>query len=487
MSGTLYAPADSFRTKRILIAAEYNGSKINLDRNFKLGETNATGDFLKKFPFGKVPAFVSNDGKSLFETLAISCFVGKSVAGTDEYSQAQVLQWCSFADQEVLPAVLGWTLPSISAMHYIKQQVDESKNELLRLLHDLDSYLLSRTYLVGERISLADIAMCCNLLPAFQHVLEAEVRKPFVNVNRWFDTLINQPEFKKILGTVKACEKAAQFDAKKFKEIEGATGGGAAAPAKDRKESGFSQSSEINGEQVTVTEDSSGSSSKKKKGKKDKKKDKEHKEQKGEQPKEQNEQKKEAPKKEKKPAAHEEEDAAENGEMDATEMALAAEPKQKDPFEAFPKGTFNMDEFKRVYSNEDTVTKAIPYFWEHFDKENYSVWYCEYKFPQELTLVFMSCNLIAGMYQRLEKMRKHAFGSMCLLGVDNKSTISGVWIWRSQELAFTLSDDWQTDFESYTWKKLDPTNADAKKIVNEYFAWEGEFNGKKFNQGKIFK
>lgn len=58
--------------------------------------------------------------------------------------------------------------------------------------------------------------------------------------------------------------------------------------------------------------------------------------------------------------------------------------------------TFVMDEFKRVYSNEDTATKAIPYFWEHFDKENYSIWYCEYKYPQELTLVFMSCNLITG-------------------------------------------------------------------------------------------
>lgn len=443
MAGTLYGPADSFRTQRILIAAEYSGSKINLDRTFKLGETNATGDFLKKFPFGKVPAYVSSDGKSLFETLAISYFVGKSVVGSDNYSQAQVLQWCSFADQELLPAVLGWTLPSVSAMNYNKQEVDEAKSELLRLLHDLDSYLLTRTFLVGERISLADIALCCNLLPAYQHVLEAAVRKPFVNVNRWFETLINQPEFKKTLGSVKMCDKASQFDAKKFKEIESSTSH--AAPAKD-----------------------SG-------GKKDKKKDKGDKEQ-----------PKEAPQKEKKPAAHEE-DAAENGEMDASEMALAEEPKKKDPFEDFPKGTFNMDEFKRVYSNEDTVTKALPYFWEHFDKENYSVWYCEYKFPEELTQVFMSCNLIAGMYQRLEKMRKHAFGSMCLFGTDNKSTISGVWIWRSHELAFTLSDDWQTDYESYTWKKLDPTDPGAKKLVNEYFAWEGDFNGKKFNQGKIFK
>ena len=55
-----------------------------------------------------------------------------------------------------------------------------------------------------------------------------------------------------------------------------------------------------------------------------------------------------------------------------------------------------MDEFKREYSNKDTLTVAIPYFWNNFDKECYSIWFCEYKFPEELTLTFMSSNLVGG-------------------------------------------------------------------------------------------
>lgn len=55
-----------------------------------------------------------------------------------------------------------------------------------------------------------------------------------------------------------------------------------------------------------------------------------------------------------------------------------------------------MDEFKRKYSNEDTLTVAIPHFWEHFDPEGYSIWYGHYKYNDELTLTFMSCNLISG-------------------------------------------------------------------------------------------
>jgi len=99
-------------------------------------------------------------------------------------------------------------------------------------------------------------------------------------------------------------------------------------------------------------------------------------------------------KKEEKPKPKKEE-KEEVEEMDAAEQALLEEPKSKDPFDEMPKGTFNMDDFKRFYSNNEE-TKSIPYFWEKFDKENYSIWYGEYKYPQELTKVFMSCNLITG-------------------------------------------------------------------------------------------
>jgi len=175
--------------------------------------------------------------------------------------------------------------------------------------------------------------------------------------------------------------------------------------------------------------------------------------------------------------------------MDAADEALAAQPKFVDPLSLLPPGTFVMDAFKRVYSNEDTATKAIPYFWENFDSENYSIWYGEYKYPKELKQTFMSCNLITGMFQRLEKLKKHAFGSVCLFGTDNKSSISGIWVWRGQQLAFELSPDWQVDYDVYAWKKLDPKNETNKRLINDYLLWEGNFGEKplKFNQGKIFK
>ena len=108
----------------------------------------------------------------------------------------------------------------------------------------------------------------------------------------------------------------------------------------------------------------------------------------------------------------------EEEEMDASEEAIAAQPKFTDPLAALPAGKFSMDGFKRVYSNEDTATKAIPYFWENFDPEHYrlnldqiefikfidfcSIWYSEYKYPEELRLAYMSCNLIGGKPKVME-------------------------------------------------------------------------------------
>ncbi|MBO1765039.1 hypothetical protein JQN64_28120, partial [Escherichia coli] len=145
------------------------------------------------------------------------------------------------------------------------------------------------------------------------------------------------------------------------------------------------------------------------------------------------------------------------------------------------------DDFKRFYSNNDE-DKSVPYFWEKFDPENYSIWYCQYKYAEELSKIFMSCNLIGGMFQRVDKLRKHAFASMCVFGEDNANCISGIWVWRGQELVFPLCDDWTVDYESYTWTKLDPKEDSTKALVDQYFKWVGkDKQGRAFNQGKIFK
>ncbi|CAK1543315.1 unnamed protein product [Leptosia nina] len=421
-AGVLYTYPENFRAFKALIAAQYSAADVKVSPNFVFGETNKSQEFLKKFPAGKVPAYESADGKVLLtESNAIAYYVSnESLRGSDLKTQAAICQWASWADSELLPASCAWVFPYLGIMQFNKQNVDRAKNDLLAALKVLDSHLLSRTFLVTERVSLADIIVFCTLIHSFQHVLDPSLRGPLVNVQRWFLTLANQPQVLAVVGTINLCAAPPTFDPKKYQEL-----------TKDKKQDG---------------------------------------------PKKEKKEKKEQPKKEK--------------EVKEPELIDEVEEKpkeSKDPFDAMPKGTFNMDDFKRCYSNEDEA-KSIPYFWEKFDPEHYSIWFAEYKYPEELSKVFMSCNLITGMFQRLDKMRKQAFASVCLFGSDDDSSISGVWVWRGQELAFPLSPDWQIDYESYSWRKLDPASEEAKKMVQDYFSWTGnDSNGRKFNQGKIFK
>jgi len=425
VGGTLYTYPDNFRAFKVLIAAEYSGAKVKTCPNFVFGETNTTKEFLAKFPTGKVPAFESDDGLCLFESSAIAYFVANDQlrGGKDPLVQSQILQWLNFADSDILPAACTWVFPCLGIMQFNKSATARAIEDVKKAMTALNDHLLNHTYLVGERVTLADVVVACTMLSLYQNVLDPEFRAPFGNVNRWFTTIINQPQVKKVIGAVALAEKMAQFDSKKFAETQKASGGG----------------------------DS---------GKKEKKK--------ADKPAQQ-------PKKEKKEATP------------APEEDFPKEVKEKDPFAALPKGNFDMDDFKRFYSNNDE-DKSVPYFWEKFDKDNYSIWRCDYKYNDELSMVFMSCNLMGGMYQRLEKLRKNAFASMALFGENNNSTISGVWVWQGHDLAFELSKDWQIDYSSYEWKKLDANTAETKEMVNHYFKWTGtDDKGRAFNQGKIFK
>merc|ERR1711879_78142 len=374
VGGTLFTYPDNFRAQKAEIAAKYSGAKLTVSKDFKFGETNKSAEFLKKFPLGKVPAFEGSDGTLLTESNAIAYYVANEElrGGSDAAMRAQVVQWMSMADSDILPAACTWVFPTMGIMQYNKNATERAKEDIKGVMKALNDHLLAKTFLVGERISLADIAVCCTLLSLYKQVMDPSFRGAYQNVNRWFTTVVNQPNAKAVLGEVVLCSKEAQFDAKKFAEFSG-------------------------------------------------------------------------------------------------------------------KGTFDLEEWKRFYSNNDE-DDSIKWFWEHFDAEHYSIWRSDYKFNNELTMVFMSCNLVGGMFQRLEKMKKNAFASAILFGENNNSSISGIWVWKGQELAFELCEDWAIDSGSYDWKKLDPKAEETKALVAQYWKWEGnDLEGRKFNQGKILK
>lgn len=163
------------------------------------------------------------------------------------------------------------------------------------------------------------------------------------------------------------------------------------------------------------------------------------------------------------------------------EVAVKSTFKPKSKLDLLPPSAFILDAWKREYSNNDTDV-AMQWFWKNFDAHGFSIWKVDYKYNDELTMTFMSNNLIGGFYNRLELAHKCAFGSMVVRGENNKNSISGIFIIRGQEVPYEVHS--AEGYESFNFVKIEMGDYEARKDeIHRYMAWDfGDFAA-----GKVFK
>ncbi|KAH7080914.1 hypothetical protein FB567DRAFT_501055 [Paraphoma chrysanthemicola] len=392
--GKLYSYAGNPRTTSLLAVAKENGLEIEfVDTEPAKG---VSADYLKLNKLGKVPTFEGADGFVLSEAIAIAVYLTSqnektSLLGKTKQDYATILRWMSFANTEVLTPLGGWFRPILGRDPYNKKNVEDSQKAALAAVHVLEEHLLTHTYLVNERLTLADLFAASIIARGFQYFFDKQWRDANPNVTRWYETVYNQPSYTAVAGKLEFITEAIKY-----------------TPPK--KEGG------------------------------DKKK----------------EQPKAAPKPKKEEPEEEEE--------------AAPAPKPKHPLESLPRATFVLDDWKRKYSNEETREVALPWFWENVNFEEYSLYKVDYKYNDELTLTFMTSNLIGGFFARLEGSRKYLFGATSVYGESNNSIIKGAFLVRGQDAlpAFDVAPD----YESYEFTKLDPTKAEDKEFVNDQWSWD---------------
>ncbi|KAF0306798.1 Alanine--tRNA ligase, cytoplasmic [Amphibalanus amphitrite] len=153
-------------------------------------------------PLGRRPTLRTADGALIWDAAAAALHLAPAQlrGGADPASEAAVLAALFQAD-ELRQLVAGWLAAGAPA-----QQSAASRQAVVHWLERLDAVLRDRTYLVGERVTLADLALCCALLPAFTGGLDGRQRARLVCVTRWFRTVVHQPPAAAVLGEVKLRE-----------------------------------------------------------------------------------------------------------------------------------------------------------------------------------------------------------------------------------------------------------------------------------------
>jgi len=209
VGGKVFSYPENFRALKVLICSKYGGHDIKLDESFQFGTTNFSQTFLSKFPLGKVPCVELDTGKLLDETnsAAWQLCPGDMTGGGDKAVQGEVIRWMYLSDVEVTPAACNWAYPAIGILPNTPD-MDRGKRDLLKLMTIINTELRTKTWLVGERISLADISLACSFLLVFANVMEQEMKDKLPHLTRWFNTVVNQQKVKEVLDTVDLTRKA---------------------------------------------------------------------------------------------------------------------------------------------------------------------------------------------------------------------------------------------------------------------------------------
>ncbi|KAG8989989.1 hypothetical protein FRB95_012920 [Tulasnella sp. JGI-2019a] len=213
--GDVQEPMRSPNIKIQAIAA-YGGIDIKIGEPYEHHVTNKTPEFLAKFPVGKVPAFETTSGVNIFEAIAISTYVAGlaksgNLLGSTLEDTALINQWVWYMALEVTTPLWADFYLIHHALPYNKVTDTYYREKIATGVDILEAHLKNRTYLVGERITLADIYVAADLKLLFGSLGDAQFRSRIPNTVRFFNTIVNHPKMKHVFGEVAFIEKSIHY------------------------------------------------------------------------------------------------------------------------------------------------------------------------------------------------------------------------------------------------------------------------------------
>jgi glutathione S-transferase len=145
-------------------------------------------------PALRVPTLVLDDGRPLAESGAILWYFGEGTrfVPSDRYERAQVLQWMFFEqyDHEPALAVVRFWLAYSGRPEAFADRIEERQAAGHRALAAMEAHLDGRELLVGDSLTIADIA-----LYAYTHVAHEggfELGR-YPAVRAWLDRVSAEP------------------------------------------------------------------------------------------------------------------------------------------------------------------------------------------------------------------------------------------------------------------------------------------------------
>lgn len=152
------ASANCLKVRMLLAMLERPYERVSVD--IFAGET-LTEEFAARNPARSTPVLEIGEGSHLAESAAILCYLadGTAFLPQDPLGRAQVIRWLIIEQTDVIPTMGGLRFRlATGRLHVQDPEARRRHRGALEILALIDAHLRERTFLVGERLTIADIA-----------------------------------------------------------------------------------------------------------------------------------------------------------------------------------------------------------------------------------------------------------------------------------------------------------------------------------------
>jgi len=196
----LYDSTFAPNPRRVRIFLAEKGITVPLQQIDIAKRESRTEAFLKKNPLGAVPVLELDDGTCIAESIAICRYFDAAkpeppLFGTDARDRALVEMWERRMEAELFRNVAGTFQNTHEFFKGRIEQIPAFGERCRRTAHErlawVDRELAGRTFVAGERYSVADITALCAI--DFGRIVDIRIAPEQKHLARWHEAVSARP------------------------------------------------------------------------------------------------------------------------------------------------------------------------------------------------------------------------------------------------------------------------------------------------------
>jgi elongation factor 1-gamma len=388
------------------------GKKIDFEE-IKLEEKDKRNSLVNKIPTTTFP-FLETEKGNISQSNAIIKYLCEKykpeLLGENIFEKCKIIQWIEFANNEIYKCNKNIIYPIFGWNNINKEDYNKDNNKIKEYLKIIEKELENKEYIIGNKISIADIKLFSSLRYLMILYLPEQMRnKLYPKINKWYEKIMNTSEAINAYGRTILCKNIIKpYNGIINKNIEKIDNN----KKKDKKEN-IQKNKEI--------------------------------------------------KKEKEPYF-----------PSILELPrYNIKPIENNILDLLPESKFDLDKFKIEFLKNNNKKNGMKYFWKNYDPDGYSLWFIEYNNDiNECITLFRTCIIKGNILEQLKYFKKYCFGVLGVYGNDSDYKIRGCLLWRGNEIPEEIKNI--DCYNKLNIRKLDYNQKKDQQLVHDYWTKIGE-------------